>query len=160
MVHEQGNVVYVGAAPNAPQIGDVRITFTYVQPAKQISVLAQVNGNTFRPFKTKNGKTVSALSMGVKSMDEMYEAKHTSNSMLTWVLRFAGAALVIAGLKVLFAPLQPQAGELQGFLLHVEDDLMIFFSMCLRISRPERIMTPPSARPAVGRGKRFPFRFS
>ena len=83
----------------------MRVTFTYVQPAKQISVLAQVNGNTFQPFKSKNGKTVSALSMGVKSMDEMYEAKHTSNSMLTWVLRFAGAALVIAGLKVLFAPL-------------------------------------------------------
>lgn len=105
MVHEQGNVVYVGAAPNAPQIGDVRVTFTYVQPAKQISVLAQVNGNTFQPFKSKNGKTVSGLSMGVKSMDEMYEAKHTSNSMLTWVLRVAGAGLVIAGLKVLFAPL-------------------------------------------------------
>lgn len=100
-VHASGSTLYFGASPNSPQIGDVRITFFKTNPAT-VSLMAVASGDTFKPFKAKNGKTFSALSMGEKSADEMYESEHQANSMWLWVLRIVGILMVIGGLKGIF----------------------------------------------------------
>jgi len=109
LVHQQGNVIYVGRSPAAPNVGDVRVTFTAVYPA-DISIIARFNGNTFEKIYTSNGKTVSRLSMGVVSADYMFGKAHSSNSMWTWILRVVGIFLVIGGLKSIVAPLAVLAG--------------------------------------------------
>ncbi|MBQ2761667.1 MAG: TMEM43 family protein [Mailhella sp.] len=104
LVHQQGNVIYVGRSPAAPRIGDVRVTFTAVYPA-DISIIARFNGNTFEKVYTSNGKTVSRLNMGVVSSEQMFGKAHSSNSTWTWILRVVGTFLVIGGLKSIVAPL-------------------------------------------------------
>ena len=104
LVHQQGNVIYVGRSPAAPRIGDVRVTFTAVYPA-DISIIAKFNGNTFEKVYTSNGKTVSRLNMGVVSAEQMFGKAHSSNSTWTWILRVVGTFLVIGGLKSIVAPL-------------------------------------------------------
>lgn len=104
LVHQQGNVIYVGRSPAAPRIGDVRVTFTAVYPA-DISIIAKFNGSTFEKVYTSNGKTVSRLNMGVVSAEHMFGKAHSSNSTWTWVLRVVGTFLVIGGLKAIVAPL-------------------------------------------------------
>ena len=104
LVHQQGNVIYVGRSPAAPRIGDVRVTFTAVYPA-EISIIAKFNGNTFEKVYTSNGKTVSRLNMGVVSAEHMFGKAHSSNSTWTWILRVVGTFLVIGGLKSIVAPL-------------------------------------------------------
>ena len=104
LVHQQGNVIYVGRSPAAPRIGDVRVTFTAVYPA-DISIIAKFNGNTFEKVYTSNGKTVSRLNMGVVSAEHMFGKAHSSNSTWTWILRVVGTFLVIGGLKSIVAPL-------------------------------------------------------
>ena len=104
LVHQQGNVIYVGRSPSAPRIGDVRVTFTAVYPA-DISIIAKFNGNTFEKVYTSNGKTVSRLNMGVVSAEHMFGKAHSSNSTWTWILRVVGTFLVIGGLKSIVAPL-------------------------------------------------------
>ena len=104
LVHQQGNVIYVGRSPAAPRIGDVRVTFTAVYPA-DISIIAKFNGNTFEKVYTSNGKTVSRLNMGVVSAEHMFGKAHSSNSTWTWILRVVGTFLVIGGLKAIVAPL-------------------------------------------------------
>jgi hypothetical protein len=100
-VHLRDNVLYYGANPSSPQLGDVRVTFTKVMPA-QVTIIATVTGNTFKPFKAENGKTFSTLVMGQKSVDEIYQSEHDTNSMMLWLLRIVGIAIVIGGLKTTF----------------------------------------------------------
>lgn len=100
-VHVSGSTLYFGASPNSPQVGDVRITFYKTDPAT-VSLMAVASGDTFKPFKAKNGKTFSALVMGEKSADEMYESEHQANNMWLWILRIVGIMMVIGGLKGIF----------------------------------------------------------
>ena len=100
-VHASGSTLYFGASPNSPQVGDVRITFFKTDPAT-VSLMAVASGDTFKPFKAKNGKTFSTLVMGEKTADEMYESEHQANNMWLWVLRIVGIMIVIGGLKGIF----------------------------------------------------------
>ena len=100
-VHQDGNMLYIGRVPSSPEVGDVRITWEKVVPAK-VTIISQVNGDTFKPFKAKNGKTFQTLVMGKKDASEIFESEHSSNKMLLWVFRILGILLVITGLKGIF----------------------------------------------------------
>lgn len=100
-IHQAGNVLYYGRVPGSPEVGDVRVTFEKVVPAK-VTVMAVVDGDSFKPFKAKNGKRFQTLVMGKKSGDEIIEAEKEANNMWTWALRILGVLLVIGGLKGIF----------------------------------------------------------
>ena len=102
MVHVVGNVVYFGKSTSVPNIGDIRVTLTKIMPA-DISIIAKVNGSTFEKYIAKNGKTISGVSMGTISAENMFAGKHSSNKTWTWVLRLLGVFLVIGGLKSMFS---------------------------------------------------------
>ena len=104
-VHQAGNVLYFGRVPGSPEVGDVRVTFEKIVPAK-VTVMAVVDGNTFKPFKAKNGKRFQTLVMGKKSGDEIIDAEKSANNMLLWALRIFGILLVISGLKGIFGILE------------------------------------------------------
>ncbi|MBO4312782.1 MAG: TMEM43 family protein [Desulfovibrio sp.] len=104
MIHVSGNTLYIGRNPSSPQIGDVRITYTEV-PSADVSILAKVSGDTFEQFTASNGSRFSRLSMGTVGRDAMYQDAKDDNSMLAWVLRIVGIILVIAGFKMVVAPL-------------------------------------------------------
>lgn len=100
-IHQAGNVLYFGRVPGAPEVGDVRVTFEKVVPAK-VTVMAVVDGDTFKPFKAKNGKRFQTLVMGKKSGDEIIDAQKEANNMILWFLRILGVVMVIGGLKGIF----------------------------------------------------------
>ena len=100
-VHVNGNVLYFGKNPNNPQIGDMSVTFTKVMPG-EASVIAVVNGDKLQSYVAKNGKTLSVLTSGAVSMENMFENQHKSNSFMTWILRFIGLFLVVTGFKGIF----------------------------------------------------------
>ena len=84
-------------------------TFSFVLKATskgQFTIPAasvKVKGNTFESFKHKNGKSLMTLSMGVHSMESMFESEKAANKMLLWLFRLVGLLLVIAGLRSLFS---------------------------------------------------------
>ena len=100
-IHQAGNVLYYGRVPGSPEVGDVRVTFEKVVPAK-VTVMAVVDGDTFKPFKAKNGKRFQTLVMGQKSGDEIIDAEKEANNMILWFLRILGVVMVIGGLKGIF----------------------------------------------------------
>jgi len=102
MVYVNGNVVYFGKSPSVPNIGDIRVTLSKIMPA-DISIIAKVNGSTFEKYVAKNGKTVSSVSMGTISAENMFADAYSSNKTLTWILRLVGIFLVIGGLKSMFS---------------------------------------------------------
>ena len=97
------NVIYFGANPNAPEVGDVRVEYRYVPAENVVSLIAKVQSDTFTRYTAKNGKTFSSLITGTKSMEEMFESEKQGNTILTWVLRILGFILVSAGLKSIFS---------------------------------------------------------
>lgn len=99
--HVVQNVLYLGQNPSVPNIGDVRITFTKVLPA-EVSIVAQVSGDTFQVWTAKEGGTFSTLVMGVHGIDEIFASAHQSNKFLTWILRIIGVVVVVYGLKQIF----------------------------------------------------------
>lgn len=94
-----GNTVYIGASPAMPAIGDARVTITYVPNNQEISLIAEVNGNTFASHVDKNGKEVSSLVMGNKTADQMFESLKESNKMWTWIIRIIILLVIIGGFK-------------------------------------------------------------
>ena len=100
-VHVDENQLYLGVNPAAPQVGDVRVTFEKVMPAK-VTVVSVVDGDSFKAFKAKNGEHFQRLVMGKKGIDEIFEGEKTTNTFLTWMFRLLGTLLVIGGLKGIF----------------------------------------------------------
>ena len=100
-VHQASNVLYFGRVPGSPEVGDVRVTFEKVVPAK-VTVMAVVDGDTFKPFKAKNGKRFQTLVMGKKSGDEIIDSAKEANNAFLWILRIVGILMVIGGLKGIF----------------------------------------------------------
>ena len=100
-VHQASNVLYFGRVPGSPEVGDVRVTFEKVVPAK-VTVMAVVDGDSFKSYKSKNGKRFERLVMGKKSGDEIVDSDKDANSMFTWILRLVGILMVIGGLKGIF----------------------------------------------------------
>jgi hypothetical protein len=100
-IHQAGNVLYFGRVPSSPEAGDVRITFEVVMPAK-VTVMAVVDGDTFKPYKAKNGKRFQTLVMGKKTGDEIIDEEKEVNNIFLWILRIVGTLIVIGGLKGIF----------------------------------------------------------
>ncbi|MBR1545673.1 MAG: TMEM43 family protein [Prevotella sp.] len=104
-VHQAGNVLYYGKVPGSPQVGDVRVTFEKIVPAK-VTVMAVADGDSFKAFKAKNGKRFQTLVMGKKTGDEIIEDAQDANSTWTWILRIVGIMLVISAFKSIFGFLE------------------------------------------------------
>ena len=100
-VHQASNVLYFGRVPGSPEVGDIRVTFEQIVPAK-VTVMAVVDGDTFKPFKAKNGKRFQTLVMGKKSGDEIIDSAKEANNAWLWILRIVGIMMVIGGLKGIF----------------------------------------------------------
>ena len=104
-IHQASNVLYFGRVPGAPEVGDVRVTFEKVVPAK-CTIMAVVDGDSFKPYKAKNGKRFETLVMGKKTGDEIIDAEKEANNMILWALRIIGIMIVIGGLKGIFGFLE------------------------------------------------------
>ena len=117
-LHVSGNTVYIGANPSTPTVGDLRVTITYTPPGGDLSVIAQVQGNTFTQYVAKNGKQFSSVQNGTVSAEQMFESEHASNSMWTWILRILGVFMVIGGLKSMFGIL-PTLFKVLPFLSNI-----------------------------------------
>ena len=116
-----GNVLYFGDSPGAPRVGDVRVSFTEIPDNQFISIIAQVNGNSFTTWKASNGESFSRLTTGDVSLAKMIQTAEEGNALMTSTLRVLGIFLVIIGLKTVLAPLTvlmdvvPLLGSIMGF---------------------------------------------
>lgn len=101
-LHEGG--VYLGANPNAPAVGDMRISFLSV-PTGPISVVAQQAGKTFVSRRTATGGELNLLENGIVSAEEMFRLAHERNKFLTWAIRVGGFFLLSMGFGMILRPI-------------------------------------------------------
>jgi hypothetical protein len=99
-----GGVIYIGADPEHPRVGDLRITFLAAAPASA-SVIGAQAGDGFASFATRAGDRLLLMSAGQVPAAEMFQDAQTSNTILTWILRAVGAVLMLIGFALLWSPL-------------------------------------------------------
>lgn len=102
--------IYIGNGnESSPEIGDVRITFTIIQPT-DVSVIGRQVNNTLEPYTTHNGKEIFLLSEGIHSADAMFKSELKRNSFMGWVWRFLGWLVITIGIGRIFSPLTAITG--------------------------------------------------
>lgn len=111
--HEQ-DTLYFGKDPNAPSVGDIKITLTQVLP-QQVSVIAQQFEKTLQPYLAPAGLTVSLLEPGIVSPGEMISNAENANAIMTWLLRAASLIMIIVGIMLVLGPLAVLADVLPFF---------------------------------------------
>ena len=94
---------------DSPKIGDVRISFHY-NDSTEVSVLAVQKGNSFAPFTSSAGKTVSRVMDGIHTGKEMIEEIKAENNLLKWILRGIGALLCVIGIGTILSPISTITG--------------------------------------------------
>lgn len=86
-----------------PNIGDVRITWTYAAPQETLSLIAVQKGDSFRSYRAKSGYYVNLLNMGVCTPEDMFARAHFENKVYLWLLRAVGWLMMYIGLRCLLS---------------------------------------------------------
>ncbi|XP_076012610.1 transmembrane protein 43 [Genypterus blacodes] len=105
-----GDYFYHTSNPRRPEVGDVRVSFSYaglsgespqLGPAQTVTVVAKQAGENLKPFRTKSGEYLEILYLKELSAEEVFELKHHDNQMMTWGLRAAGWMLMFLGIQLM-----------------------------------------------------------
>jgi hypothetical protein len=132
-------LVYFGADPRSPAVGDLRVRFSRV-PTGPVSVIAQQSGATFVPFRTKTGGTVDLLELGTIGAQDMFKMAQDRNKMLTWAIRIFGFFILGIGFSMVLRPIAvlasilPFLGRLVGTGTTVVAFLLGGIVWCLTVS--------------------------
>lgn len=127
----QSGGYYMGADPAVPSVGDARVTFQAVRPAR-ISLVARQVRDTFEAYAAEAGDQILLVKYGTLSAAAMFEAAQRENTVFTWILRFVGFFMMFLGLVMVFRPISvvgdviPLVGTLLGAGLAVFAALTAF----------------------------------
>jgi hypothetical protein len=149
---KDGDMLYRGADPNAPAIGDVRIHYKAVTAQTMSVVAAQANGS-LAPFSDSNGYKIGLAEPGVVPAAVMFKEKAHEESVLTWILRAVGFVLMLIGFCLVASPLGVVLGVIPFLETLAEAGA---FLMALIVSVPLTLLVIAAAwiahRPLVGIG--------
>ena len=95
---------------NNPEIGDLRITYTY-SDANEVTALGLQKEKNLSTFTGKSGYSVSFVREGIFSIGEVVTSLRNSNKMTKWLLRGAGALLIIIGIASVLSPITNLIGK-------------------------------------------------
>jgi hypothetical protein len=147
----ESNSIYIGTGDNQyPQIGDVKITFSEVYE-QTASIISKQSGETFEPYNTENGSTISLLQTGEVSPEKMFSDAQAGNATLTWILRLVGFLMMFFGITMIFKPLVIVADVLP-FLGNLLDIGIGFFAGIISITLSLIVIALAwiAARPILG----------
>ncbi|MCF6360961.1 MAG: TMEM43 family protein [Cyclobacteriaceae bacterium] len=136
----ESGIVYIGeGSPTHSKIGDIKLKFKVIKPG-QYSIVAKQVDNTFEPFGTSEGTTISMISSGTVSSENMFQAAQNENTIITWILRLVGFFMMFIGLVMIFNPLVvladvlPFLGSLLGMGLSLMAGVISFMLSFITIA--------------------------
>ncbi|MFI4999978.1 MAG: TMEM43 family protein [Reyranellales bacterium] len=97
-------VLYVGADPSQPAIGNFRVTFNQVA-LQTVSIVARQAGSAFEPYRTRAGGSVQLISAGEVAAADMFKEAEDNNRMWTWLIRAGGCVLMFIGFGLILGPI-------------------------------------------------------
>ncbi|SIQ74941.1 Protein of unknown function [Rhizobium sp. RU20A] len=98
-VSTDGTTLFVAENRNAPAIGDLRIRFQR-QDVSEASLVGAQSGNGIRPYTTSNGRSLMLAEAGIVSAPDMFASAESENTIITWLVRFAGLVGLYIGFSL------------------------------------------------------------
>ncbi len=99
------NYYYLGENPSQPQIGDIRISYSYVPSGALVSIIGRQNDdNAISEMNTRSGSVYLQYD-GHLTFDDMVSKYKTSNNLLSYGLRFLGRIVMTIGLLLMVNPI-------------------------------------------------------
>ncbi|XP_026949724.1 transmembrane protein 43 isoform X1 [Sagmatias obliquidens] len=152
----RGDYFYHSENPKYPEVGDLRVSFSYaglsgddpnLGPAHVVTVIARQRGDQLVPYSTKSGDTLLLLHHGDISAEEVFRREQKSNSMKTWGLRAAGWVAMFVGLNLMTRILYTLGFEaaLCSSLLPPRSVTWECRSSHVTLRRPALTCSPPTA---------------
>ncbi|MBX7057672.1 MAG: TMEM43 family protein [Leptospirales bacterium] len=109
---EGGYIYFSQGSPGSPQVGDVRVKFSYVPSDQTVTIFARQTGNSFAGLPREHGTDILRVDMGQLSKEQVIEAQASSDKVMRWILRIGGFAAMWIGLALFFRPLRVLADVL------------------------------------------------
>ena len=103
--------IHVGANPQAPAVGDYRISYSIV-PVQALSIIGRQTGHGIRPWQADSGSQVLMVQTGVVAAEQMFSQAHSGNSSMTWIFRALGTLLLVIAINMVLGPLSVAASVL------------------------------------------------
>ncbi|XP_038595760.1 transmembrane protein 43 isoform X1 [Tachyglossus aculeatus] len=106
----RGDHFYHSENPKYPEVGDIRVSFSYaglsgddpnLGPSHVVTVIARQRGDQLVAYSTKSGDSLLLLHHGDFSAEEVFQKEHQSNTMKTWGLRGAGWLAMFVGINLM-----------------------------------------------------------
>lgn len=113
-VAHDGKNIFIGGNPNAPVVGDIRISLSEVVP-QYVSVIAQQTDNQLHPLVVQGAQPIGMLVIGEVSPKEMIHQGKEENKNITWLIRAATLILALAGVYLVVKAMA--LGSMQKALL-------------------------------------------
>ena len=112
--------LYIGTDVNKPQVGDMKITYTYT-PSDIYTYIGKEEGKALVPYRTSNGREIALAYRGKVAAKKIFENELENNALFTWLWRGAGLLLMYIGFAMMMGPLAtiakvvPALGHLVGY---------------------------------------------
>jgi hypothetical protein len=90
-------------SPDAPEIGDLRVTFGAIN-AQPISVVAGLSGDTLAEYHGAHNYAIVMAQPDTASASELFKAKKQQESKLSWIFRGVGCAAMAIGFLLIGQP--------------------------------------------------------
>jgi hypothetical protein len=98
-----GNYVFVGkGSAQAPQVGDVRVSYSALASGVSATVFGKLDGATVTAYVDRNNSRLFRVFPGTR--DEAVGTLSSEYQTLTWILRGVGFLMMWIGLTMLFGP--------------------------------------------------------
>lgn len=95
-VSRVGDVLVVGNNPQAPSVGDLRVSFSRTD-LKDVSVAGLQRGKLITDWTASNGNTVFLAQAGNASSQELFADAISLNNIMTWVIRAVALFVMFVG---------------------------------------------------------------
>lgn len=101
------NFIYLsknaGSTYDQPQVGDIRISYTYLPNKSNVSLFGKLTDKTFGPYVDKNNTRFYQAFSGTK--EDAIISLHQSYETSKWIMRFLGFIMMWVGLGMILGPL-------------------------------------------------------
>ncbi|MEO8207199.1 MAG: TMEM43 family protein [Chthoniobacterales bacterium] len=122
---------YFGKDPDAPAIGDQKVSFKVLKPGV-FSIIGAQTDSGIEPYLAKSGAEILLVETDAVSPEMMFRHAESANTVLTWILRIVGFFVMFFGFALILnlfstlASVIPFLGDILGAGIAVASFLMAF----------------------------------
>ena len=96
---------YYPLDPQAPSVGDVRISWRQTSPQRPVSLVAIQKGNRLEPYTATNGAVIDLFYTDTLGITQCFDKARSTNTVNLWMVRMGGWLMFWGAFACMLRPL-------------------------------------------------------